>query len=236
MNDDTPDRPREDTRVWDAPLRLFHWLLVLCLAGSWATHELGTAWMDWHVRLGYLALGLMIFRVIWGFVGPRHARFASFLTGPGPALTYGKGLLAGKPPASPGHSPLAGWAVMAMLTLVTLQAVSGLFKADDFLIEGPWHHAAPGWLKDFMARLHHTNFDVLLGMIALHLGAIAFYRWRLKSDLVGPMVTGRRLAPAAAGIDSNRWITALIVAALAASAVWLIVALAPQPDPGALYY
>ena len=67
------------TRIWDLPLRLFHWLLVLTLCGSWLTQELGTAWMDWHVRLGYFALGLVVFRILWGFVGPRHARFSSFL-------------------------------------------------------------------------------------------------------------------------------------------------------------
>lgn len=107
------EAPRNDgttriRRVWDLPLRLFHWLLVATLVGSWATQQLGTAWMAWHVRLGYLALGLVTFRLLWGFMGSRHARFTKFLTGPGKASEYARDLIAGRPKAFAGHSPLAG--------------------------------------------------------------------------------------------------------------------------------
>ena len=87
------------TTIWDLPLRLFHWLLAFTLVGSYVTHELGTAWLEWHMRLGYTALGLVLFRLAWGFAGSRHARFASFLTGPGPAIGYARRWLAGRPPS-----------------------------------------------------------------------------------------------------------------------------------------
>ena len=232
----TADGDSSGARVWDLPLRLFHWLLVLTLIGSWTTHELGTAWMDWHVRLGYFALGLVIFRVVWGFVGPRHARFSSFLKSPVAALSYARDWLAGRPPAVVGHSPMAGWAILALLLSVALQATSGLFKSDDFLIQGPWYHSAPKWLNGLAAQIHGANFNVLLGLVALHLTVMAIYRWRLKTNLVGAMITGRGRVSAGDGIASDRLVVALIVAAAAAGLVWAIVTLAPQPDPDALFY
>jgi cytochrome b len=225
-----------ETRIWDLPLRLFHWLLVLTLGGSWLTHELGTAWMDWHVRLGYFALGLVVFRILWGFVGPRHARFASFLRSPGAAFAYARAWAAGRPPHVAGHSPMAGYAVLALLLSVALQATSGLFKSDDFLIQGPWHHAAPSWLNDLAATVHGANFNVLLGLVGLHLTVMAIYRWRLERNLVGAMITGRRALPGQEAIASDRLAVALAAALAAAGIVWIIVSSAPQPDPSELFF
>lgn len=229
------DGRQPHTPVWDLPLRLFHWALAATLLGSWLTYELGTAWLQWHVRLGYAALGLVTFRVIWGFVGTRHARFGTFLTGPGQVRRYAGTWLAGRPAPVAGHSPMAGWAVVALLTVVGLQAVSGLFQTDDFLIEGPWYHAAPAWLRDLMGEIHAANFNLLLGLVALHLTVIAVYRWRLKEDLITGMITGRRPAPATAAIASQRLLRAALAALAAAGIVWAIVAAAPQPDPTALF-
>lgn len=225
----------DTTPVWDLPLRLFHWLLALTLVGSWVTHELGTAWLEWHVRLGYAALALVVFRIVWGCIGPRHARFGSFLTGPVRAGIYARSWLAGRPPSYAGHSPMAGWAVIAMLVAVGLQGVSGLFQTDDFLVEGPWYHAAPEWLRDLMHEIHEINFNVIVGLVALHLTVLAIYRWRLESDLIRGMISGRRQVPASEGIAGNRLAAALIAAAAAAGVVWGIVAIAPRPDPTALF-
>jgi cytochrome b len=222
--------------VWDLPLRLFHWLLVATLVGSWVTHELGTAAIQWHMRLGYTALGLVTFRLIWGFVGSRHARFSSFLTGAHQVRSYARSWLSGRPPPVAGHSPMGGWAVVAMLVAVGLQGISGLFQSDDFLVEGPWHHAAPEWLRDLMHEIHEFNFNVLLFLVVLHLSVIALYRWRLKSDLVRAMITGRRRVDAGAGISGERHWRALLAAGVAAAIVWAIVAMAPSPDPAALFF
>jgi cytochrome b len=224
------------TRIWDLPTRLFHWLLVATLAGSWATHELGTAWMDWHVRLGYFALGLVIFRLCWGLVGPRHARFASFVVGPSALLRYLRSWLRRAPDAHAGHSPTGGWAVLFMLALVGLQATSGLFKTDDFLIQGPWYHAAPSWLTDLMGRIHHSNFELLLALVGLHLLAVLAYGLGPKPGMIRAMLSGDLQAPAAEGIAGDRLLAALATAAVAAGLVALIVMSAPQPDPGDLLF
>ncbi|UCC15530.1 MAG: cytochrome b/b6 domain-containing protein [Gammaproteobacteria bacterium] len=220
--------------VWDLPTRVFHWALALSLAGSWITHELGLAWMEWHMRLGYLALTLVIFRLAWGLVGPRYARFSQFLAAPGPTLRYLFLWLKGAPPAAAGHSPIGGWAVIAMLVAVAVQAVSGLFNSDEILYSGPWHAAAPSVLTDRMEALHAGNFNVLLTLTALHLAVMAKYWIRWRRNLIGPMLTGSMPEALAGGdkaISSQRVILAVILLAASAASVWLIVAAAPAPDP-----
>ncbi len=218
------------TLIWDLPLRLFHWLLVLALAGSWITHELGVKYMDWHMRLGYLVIGLVVFRILWGFVGPRHARFADFLRGPGTVAAYVRDWLAGRARVSAGHNPLGGWSILAMMAVVAVQAVTGLFNTDDVLTSGPWHGAVSDDLAGTLSWLHAVNFNLLLALTGLHLAAILAYWLRLRIDLVTAMIIGRkRGAHPAAGIAGHRLGLALVVAALAAGGVWLIVNLAPEP-------
>lgn len=122
-----------------------------------------------------------------------------------------------------------------MLASVAAQAISGLFQSDDFLTEGPWHHAAPEWLRDLMHEIHELNLFVLISLITLHLATIVHYRWRLGSDMLQGMITGRRLAPAKDGIAGDRLVWGLLAAAIAAAIVWLVVTSAPQPDPDALF-
>jgi len=216
--------------VWDLPLRLFHWLLVLALAGSWITHELGVKYMDWHMRLGYVVIGLVLFRLLWGFVGPAHARFGDFLRGPRAVAAYARNWLAGRVRVSAGHNPLGGWSVMALLTVVAVQAVTGLFNTDDVLTTGPWHDAVPDDLADTLSWLHAVNFNVLLALTGLHVAAVLAYRLRLHIDLLTAMITGRkRGADPAAGITGHRLVLALVLAALVTGAVWLMLDLAPEP-------
>jgi cytochrome b len=219
--------------VWDLPLRLFHWLLVLALAGAWLTHELGVKYMDWHMRFGYGVIGLVLFRIVWGFAGPRHARFGDFLRGPGAVAAYARDWLAGRARVSAGHNPLGGWSVLALLTVAGVQAVTGLFNSDDILTSGPWHDAVSEDTADTLSWLHAVNFNVLLGLAGLHVAVILAYWLRLRIDLVTAMITGRkRGADPAAGIAGHRLVLALVLAALAAGAVWLMLELAPEPAAG----
>jgi cytochrome b len=222
-----------DTRsalVWDLPLRLFHWLLVLALAGCWLTHELGVEYMDWHMRLGYLVLALLIFRLFWGFAGPRYARFSDFVRGPGAVIDYAASWLRGEAGITAGHNPLGGWSVLALLAIVALQAVSGLFNSDDILTSGPWRAAVPGDFADAMSWLHGFNFNVLLTLVALHIAAVFYYSLKLRAGLVTAMLTGRkRGARTAAGIGGHRLLAAAALAALAGGLVWLLIAMAPAP-------
>ena len=222
--------------VWDLPVRIFHWLLALSVLGAWVTHELGVRYMEWHMRLGYLALGLVLFRIGWGIVGTRHARFAAFLAGPKKVFAHAREWLGGRAEASAGHNPLGGWAILAMLSSVAIQAFSGLFNTDDILTTGPWRPAVSEAFADRMSAIHSINFDVLTGLIALHLIAISAYWLRSRINLVGPMLTGRKAAAPGAGINGQRLGIALAVAIGAALMVAALIIAAPEPDPAELFF
>ena len=216
--------------VWDWPLRLWHWLLALTLAGSWLTAELGFDYREWHMRLGYGALGLIVFRLCWGVLGNRYARFPSWWPAPRRLLTYLRELGSGAPgEATAGHTPLGGLAAWALLSLVTVQAVTGLFVDDDILYIGPYKDAVSGSWQRWLNGLHHSNFDWLLAMIALHLLAIAAYRVFKKQRLVSAMISGRASVPAALGAHNPSWWRILLALGLAVGSVWLLLELAPEP-------
>ena len=222
----------ESTRrlVWDLPLRLFHWGVVVCVAGAWATAELGVEWFAWHRRFGYSLLVLVAFRVAWGFVGPEHARFSSFVRGPRAVAAYLRGIASREPTQTVGHSPLGALAVLAMLALLAVQALTGLFANDAIFNSGPLYGYVSSALSDRLTSLHKGNFDWLLALIALHLAAIAFYALWKRVDLVRPMITGRKRAadlPPGAGVASQRLWLAVALVAIAALALWWVIETAP---------
>lgn len=184
--------------VWDLPIRLFHWLLVASIIGLFVTGKLGGNWMEWHKLIGFFTLGLVVFRILWGLVGSEHARFASFVRGPGAVLAYLRGSPSGGMPAAAnpylGHNPLGALSVLALLTVVLFQAVSGLFADDDILMRGPYASAVSGAISAQLTKLHKLNSDLILILVGLHLAAIAFYFFVKKENLVKPMLSGRKLA------------------------------------------
>lgn len=216
--------------VWDLPLRVFHWLLAACVAGSWVTHELGVEWFSWHARIGCLTLVLLAFRIAWGFVGPRHARFSSFVRGPRTTLAYLRTVLRSGSAASVGHNPLGALSVLAMLGLLLVQAVTGLFANDEIFNTGPLYGYVNDAQSDRLAALHGRNFDWIVALIALHLAAVAWHQLYKRVDVVRPMVTGRKPrheVPDEEALDGQRlWLAAALVA-LAAAALWLVIATAP---------
>lgn len=222
--------------VWDLPTRLFHWLLVAGIVAQYVTAEWLDNAMQWHFYVGYGVLGLIIFRVIWGVVGPRYARFAHFLRGPGAVVSYVRQLPHRNTQHAAGHNPLGGWFVMLMLLLVLTQAISGLFMTDDVFLDGPYRHTVSDSVLDVMSFLHHQGFNALVAIIALHVGAIIFYAVYKKQNLTRTMVSGK--APVSAeGIASSRLLLALAVALISALMVYYIVVVAPPaPDIDALYY
>lgn len=216
-------------RVWDLPLRLFHWLLVLCLIGSFVTVKAG--WMDWHFRFGYTALTLITFRVLWGIVGPRYARFASFIFSPAGVIAYLRSTA--NAPRTLGHSPLGALSVFALLAIVGVQASAGLFTSDDIASEGPLARLVSSAFVERASWLHHTNEWIILGLVSLHLTAILFYRLFRRQSLVKPMVIGDRLvapdpgyphpAALAAKDDAAARLRALAAVAVAIAVVTIIV-------------
>jgi len=177
-------------RVWDLPLRLFHWLLVLLVTGSIVTGELGGAWMEWHGRFGYLIIALLVFRIVWGVAGPVYARFASFVTGPSELVAYLKGLKPAEPQRQVGHTPLGAQSIVAMLLALLAQAISGLFANDEIAFDGPLVRFISRELSETFSWYHtEVNFKIVIVLLALHVGAIVVFRLRGKK-LVGPMITG----------------------------------------------
>jgi cytochrome b len=181
----------ERVRVWDPGVRLFHWALAACVTAGWLLGEFGPAIMTWHFYLGYAVLALLGFRLVWGFVGPPEARFTRFLRGPGTVARYLRTMGERRPSLWRGHNPLGGWSVAAILLLLAAQAGTGLFAdADDYLNVGP----LAGWIAPH-ARLtaaawHSLLSNAVLGVVLVHLAAIAFYAVWKRENLVRPMIDG----------------------------------------------
>ena len=181
-------------KVWDLPTRLFHWGLVACFAGLVATGEVGDSAMVWHFRLGYGVLTLLLFRVVWGFIGGHWSRFSTFVAGPRTVLRYLKGER--RSVQSVGHNPLGSLSVLALLGFVLLQAAAGLFSDDDIATAGPLAKLAPGAWVSFATHYHTTVGKItLVALVVLHLAAIAFYRFRYQDNLARSMFTGDKELP-----------------------------------------
>jgi cytochrome b len=199
---DASTSPEAEIRLWDVFTRAFHWLLAFFVIASWILGEWGPGIMTLHFQSGYVIAGLLLFRLLWGFVGPRPARFASFVSPPGAVLRYATRLLKREPSGWAGHNPMGGWWVVAVLALLSVQVVTGLMAdAEDFINAGPLASSVPGSASRAATGLHKWLSGVLLGMVALHLAAIAFYRFWKREDLVGPMVHGRKRVRAEAERD-----------------------------------
>ena len=225
-------RKGTDSRlVWDWPVRITHWLLVVSVAGSYVTHRLGAAQFRYHRWCGYTTLVLVTVRMAWGFLGPRHARFTSFVRGPAAVLRYFAGIVRGRATAFAGHNPAGGWMVLALLALLLGQALTGLFANDTIANTGPLYGYVMGHTSNQLTRWHRRLFAALLIALALHVIAIAVHRLALKTSLVMPMLTGRKSASevtadeAIPGSRIGRW---LLLLALAGGTLAVIVERAPE--------
>lgn len=172
-------------RLWDLPLRLFHWSLVVAVGTAIATGLLGGNLMPLHGQAGLAILGLLVFRVVWGFIGPHHARFATFAPTPARLKTYLQGSWQGL-----GHNPLGALSVFALLGLLAAQAGTGLFANDDIAFTGPLY----AWIDEDLALrltgIHHQLAQGLFVLVGLHVAAIVFYLRVKKNNLVKPMISG----------------------------------------------
>lgn len=219
-------QPPADKEVWDLPTRLFHWCLVALIATSWLTGEYGL--LDIHKLSGIAILVLVTFRLAWGFVGGRHARFADFVRGPRAAMAYLRDLFDRKAHAlrPPGHNPVGGWMVLLLLLLILVQGTTGLFARDEILFQGPLAHLVSDAWIDRLTKLHLLNFQLLKWAIILHIAASLLYLLVLRDNLITPMVTGwpvgRRGGRSAAG---GIWRALLVLAGAAALVLGLIAVL-----------
>ena len=209
-------------KVWDLPTRIVHWLLVLLIPALWWTAEEGM--IERHLMLGQLALGLLLVRLIWGFVGSSTARFSSFVRGPRAVADH----LAGRSEYRLGHNPLGALSVVAMLALLFLQVGLGLFATDeDGLNSGPLAYLVSVDTSDAVSELHETAFWLLVAVIALHVAAILFYLFGKRDNLLRPMVVGTREAPDTAEEMRPASLLRFALSAAVAAALTLFIAGVP---------
>lgn len=202
-------------RVWDLPVRLFHWSLVLLVLLLWLTGEFGGmdftvnlpfkgetyfSNMDIHALAGQGVLVLLVFRLLWGIWGSTTARFTHFVHRPSTVLAKFSELIKGRLVASVGHNPLGGAMVVLLLLLLIAQSLTGLFSADDLFFEGPLAHLVSGKTVETISDIHHLIFSALEVLIILHILAIIYYRLR-GHNLVAAMFSGRKNTDSAAGLE-----------------------------------
>jgi cytochrome b len=173
-------------RVWDLPVRVFHWLLVLCISGSLISVNLGGNAIEWHAYFGYTVLTLLIFRIIWGFIGSTHARFASFLPSREKIFSY----LQGKAPRVLGHNPLGALSVFALMIVLSVQVFTGLFVDDEIAFQGPLAKYVSNSLVSILSEIHESNSVLIYTFIAIHIAAIIYYQKFKGEDLIKPMISG----------------------------------------------
>lgn len=232
-NDTQAPAPSRPPLVWDLPLRVFHWALAIAVAICLYTGINGGFYeMDWHMISGYVVLGLLMFRMAWGLVGPRHARFTALIHGPRAIWGWLRPALRREPATVAGHNPLAGWFIVVTLAALLLQASTGLFATDDIFVDGPLRHLAPSEflgmtqneLLRLATRIHRQGEAIILVLVGLHLFAILAHKVYLREPLVSAMITGRRQgAPKEAAISSQRVLLGIVVAAAAAGLTGYII-------------
>ncbi len=184
--------PLKLQKIWDPVTRLWHWILATLVISNWVIGEfMSFDNIRWHFYLGYTILGLLVFRVIWGFIGPQPVRWSSLLIQPKNIINYLKDAPKRTPSGTPGHNPVGALSVLALLLILISQATSGLFiESDDFFESAPLVGYVSSSVVNSMTWWHHWLSDILLILVVLHLLAILFYRLWKKENLVKPMITG----------------------------------------------
>lgn len=214
-------------RVWDLPVRIVHWLLVIGIAGSYVTHKLGVAYFKYHLWFGYLVVVLAAFRILWGFVGTRHARFGNFLRGPRATAAYLLAMIRGTATATPGHNPAGAWMVILLLLLLLAQGITGLFSNDEIFNTGPLYGYISDGVSLRLTSWHRRMFDWILIAVVLHVLAVIGHRVLAGHDLIGPMISGRKpahLLNEHEAIGSSRlWLAAVLLAGVAGLVSWFVV-------------
>lgn len=204
-------------RVWDLPTRVFHWVLALTVVGSVVSAKIGGNAMAWHFRFGYLVLALLAFRLIWGWLGGRWSRFASFLYSPGTVLRYLRGQSRADEHHEVGHSPIASLSVFALLGFLALQVATGLVADDEIASVGPLNRFVSSSAAD-QATHWHKNYGqwVLLTLVALHVLAVLYYLLARRKNLLRPMIVGDKALPPGTPAATDNAMTRLLALVLAA--------------------
>lgn len=226
----TPSTTAASTvRVWDLPTRLFHWLLAAAVIGALASAWIGGNAMVWHIRCGLTVLALLAFRIVWGLIGGRWSRFASFIYAPGTVLRYLRGEHRPGDHFEAGHNPLGSFSVFALLGILAVQVGTGLVADDEIAFQGPLFRFVGGETALSATSWHRAYGQwIIVGLVALHLAAIVFYLLRKHTNLVRPMLSGDKpvpplpvdTPPSADGL-AQRVLALVVGAASAGLAIWV---------------
>ncbi len=209
--------PAGKVLVWDAPVRVFHWLMVFSFAGAYLTAE-SERWRLLHVTLGYTMAGLVAFRIVWGLIGTRHARFSDFVRGPAAVASYVGGILRGEPKRHVGHNPLGALAIVALLGLTLAIAASGWAVFND---------AGGEWLEG----VHEFAANAMLAVVGIHIAGVLLASKLGRENLIGAMFTGRKIGPPEAGVRSA-WRSMAMLMLVAVLGFWWLQWRAPPVGPG----
>lgn len=191
--------------VWDAPVRVFHWLMVFSFAGAYLTAE-SERWRMLHVTLGYTMAALVVFRLIWGLVGTRHARFSNFVRGPAAVMRYFRAMLRGQPEHHAGHNPAGALAIVALLALTVLVAVSGW---------ATYNEMGGGILEE----VHEVLANLMLSVVGVHVAGVLLGSWLHRDNLVGAMITGRKRGLPQEGVR-RAWRSVAVLMLVAVLGFW----------------
>jgi cytochrome b len=211
--DPTALRP---VKVWDLPTRIFHWSITLLVLASWYTNRRN--WMELHFLAGYTMIGMLTFRVVWGFLGSETSRFRKFLKSPIEGIRHLRQMFVREPDTEIGHNAAGGWMVLVLLTLLLVQVVTGLCSNDDIMVEGPLSkYVGKDW-SDRLGWVHSINFKLIEFAILAHVCAVLAYWLFKRQNLLQPMITGIKRLPAS--VRAPRMANpVLAIAAVASAAV-----------------
>ena len=206
--------------VWDIPTRLFHWLFAGAFALAWLTSD-SDSWLNLHVFAGYLMLAMLGFRLVWGFIGGRYARFTSFRYSWKEGLAYVMQALTGSARRHVGHNPAGSWAIYLLLALGLLTGLSGLITLGGQEGQGPLGLLVPYWAGEAFKEVHEALASAMLGVVVLHLAGVALESWRHHENLPRAMITGQKEGAPEEATPSRRMFSALVLLiALGAGTVW----------------
>ena len=213
-------------KIWDLPVRLFHWGLVAAFIAAYATHYLGATYFKYHAWCGYVVIVLTVFRLMWGLVGTYHARFINFVRNPVATAKYIASMIKKTDTRHAGHNPLGAVMVITLLIALLAQAISGLFSNDEIINLGPLYGYINNDLSLSLTSLHRQLFYWILGAVILHIIAVGIHVWFKRDNIVKAMLTGEKTA---AGLEGEQEITSsriglatIIVITLSLALTWLI--------------
>ena len=217
----------QPVRIWDLPTRTFHWVLAACVVGSIMSAKIGGNAMVWHFRFGYVVFTLLAFRILWGLVGGRWSRFASFIYAPATTLRYLRGGSRAHEHHDVGHNPLGAFSVFGLLAILAAQVGTGLFADDEIANTGPLIKFVSGATSLLLTKWHKTFGQwIIISLVLLHVAAILFYLLKKKQNLVRPMLGGDKVlpadVPASADHVRSRGLALALVAACGAVVAWVV--------------